>query len=417
MTESVVIEARSLIDKVSSDPIAYYPSLLHFSKKYNLGTDIHKEVILLGSIINDLIETDPDNIRTKEYRENIYLKWNDIINRINNQHNLKVHFRKIEESYTIKQKFLDQKPEEKTIFFCKDISRKISDDFSLNNISLDLRLGEITGLVGENGNGKTSLLRIIAGELKANRGSLQYNFSGAPCNNWIEIKRSIGYVKQTLLPWRGVTSVREQLKFTAAMKGITGINNEAQYDFIISRLNLEGHQNKLWNELSGGYRLRFELARQLIWQPKLLILDEPLGNLDIKSQLTFLQDLRNLTNSISNSMAVIISSQNLYEVEKISDHVVFMRNGSAVYNGHVADIGAENKYRCYEIDTSASILDLQNALRNLQVKEIRREAFYKLIFTHENIQSADIMQELGKRDIPVLYFRDITHSTRLLFEK
>lgn len=417
MSRSVLIEAKSLIDKVISDPVAFYNSLLNFSKKYNLRADIHSEVIILGSIINDLIESDSANTLSHEYRETIAKKSIEIVDKIKDQlyqlDQLKVN----EDIRTIKRKYLDQKPDDTTIFSCKAISRKISGDFSLQDITLELRLGEITGLVGENGNGKTSLLRIIAGELKPGKGTFNYNFTNVPNKDWIEIKRSIGYVKQTLLPWRGVTSVREQLQFTAAMKGITGSKNKAQYDFIITRLNLENHQNKLWSELSGGYKLRFELARQLIWQPKLLILDEPLANLDIKSQLIFLQDLRNLTNSISHSMAVIISSQNLYEIEKISDQVIFMRNGQAIYNGHITDIGVENNFQCYEIDTTATVLELQNALQGLKVKEIRRESFYKLIFTPDNIRSENIMQELGRKGIPVQYFRDITHSTRLLFEK
>jgi len=196
------------------------------------------------------------------------------------------------------------------------------------------------------------------------------------------------------------------------MKGITGKHNKTQFEFILSRLNLENYQDRSWSELSGGFRLRFELARQLIWQPQLLILDEPLANLDIKSQLTFLQDLRDLTNSISNSMAVIISSQNLYEIEKISDHIVFIRDGQSQYNGEMANVGWDNAFHCYEIDTRAGVLDLQTALRDLPIREIRNENFYKLIFTDERVRSIDIMQELGKKGITVSYFRDITHSTR-----
>lgn len=416
MSDPVHSEARNLMENINRDPIAYYSSLLDFSKKY-ADNATHREVILLGSLVNEFVETDPNSSVENGFKQEINKKGAHIISRILEERSSETGTDPVKEANDIKAHFLEQKPTELSVFVCKDLYKRISSSFCLKDISLNLKLGEITGVVGENGNGKTSLLRIIAGELKPGKGSLEYHVDGKPCHNWIDIKRSIGYVKQTLFPWRGVNSVRQQLQFTAAIKGITGKENKAQFEFIIARLGLDKYQNRLWSELSGGYKLRFEIARQLIWQPRLLILDEPLANLDVKTQLQFLIDLRNLANSISHSMAVVISSQNLYEIEKISDHIVFLKDGGPIYNGETKGLGQKNKFRCYEIDTRSDALELQKALRKLPIREIRSESFYKLIFTDREVLGEDLMRELADQCIDIRYFRDITNSSRLLFEK
>jgi ABC-2 type transport system ATP-binding protein len=417
MIDRVTQEADSLLEHLSKDPIACYPALVDFSDRYAGNPEIRKDVILLGSLVNEFVETRSYSSDRSQYKAEINKQGARIIDRIIEQHRANGEHWVGIEAANIREHYFRQKPTNRCVFSCTGVSKKISASFSLQDISLDLKLGEITGLVGENGNGKTSLLRIVAGEIRPDHGSVKYPFLRESRNNWIDIKRSIGVVKQTISPWRGVNSVRHQLQFTAAIKGITGKANKAQYDFIISRLNLSNFEDKQWNSLSGGFKLRFEIARQLMWRPKLLILDEPLANLDIKSQLLFLSDLRNLTNSISHSMSVIISSQNLYEIEKIADQIVFLRDGRPAYNGAINTVGADNKFRCYEIDTSANVLELQRALFGLPVREIRSETFYKLIYTEERLSSSELLQELAKRRIKISYFRDISHSTRLLFEK
>jgi len=316
----------------------------------------------------------------------------------------------------VKAFYLSQQPAKRAIACCRDVSKKISAGFSLQNISLELRLGEITAVLAENGNGKTSLLRILAGDLRHDTGSLDYPQFARGNQDWRAIKHLIGYVQQHLYPWRGNRTVRQQLQYSAAIKGITGKENDRQFDFIIARLGLEKYKHYNWNHLSGGYRLRFELARQLIWKPRLLILDEPLANLDVKGQQLFLNDLRSLTDSISHSMAVVISSQNLNEIERIADQILFLRKGAAYYQGKAGAIGDTHIYRCYEIDTDHHHLAMQQALEGLDIKEIRNDTFYRLIYSGLELGPGPILAALIGHGIEVRYFREITHSTRILFE-
>lgn len=285
--------------------------------------------------------------------------------------------------------------------------------FELPELDLQLRLGEITGIVGENGNGKTTLLRIVAGELEPSGGELSYPLFDAPAGDWYHIKQNIAYIPQQLTPWQGF--LKENLHFTAAIRGIKGTENEDRVDFIIHRLGLSQYEEAFWSEISSGYKLRFELARTLVWRPRLLIIDEPLGNLDINTQQLFLQDLRYLARSSRHPMAILLSSQHLHEVESIADNIIFIKNGEALYNGKMRDFGSNRQENLYELNTSASKSDLLERLRHLPQLEVEDVGQVKVIRTPVGMSANELLTELVQAQIPVAYFRDISTSTLKLF--
>lgn len=242
--------------------------------------------------------------------------------------------------YELEKKAYFQKPKASKYFnsnlvfegkgICKNYKVR-STKFNLRSIDLNLRLSEITAIVGENGNGKTTLLRIIAGELAASQGEVSYPYwTSSGDTDWYSIKKQIAYVPQELPKWHGL--LVENLQFAASIHDITGKDNDREVDWIIYRLGLEQYKKAKWNEISGGYKRRFALAMALICKPKLLILDEPMANLDINTQMRFLQDLRDLANSCKYPIAVVISSQNLYDIEIIADQIIFIKNGRAAYS-------------------------------------------------------------------------------------
>ncbi|PSB45504.1 hypothetical protein C7B80_16750 [Cyanosarcina cf. burmensis CCALA 770] len=289
-------------------------------------------------------------------------------------------------------------------------------NFKLKNISLELELGRITSVVGENGNGKTTLLRIVAGELAASAGKVSY-----PClslnskSDWYSIKEQIAYIPQELPRWHGLLA--ENLHFVASIHGITGKANEYEVDWIIYRLGLEQYKKAKWNEISGGYKRRFALAMALICKPKLLILDEPMANLDINTQMPFLQDLRHLANSYKYPIAVLISSQHLYDVEKIADQIIFIKNGEAKYNGLVKDIGSDRKFNYYEIDCDLSQENLNNVLQNMGYTKIEKVGGNFIIHTSLSIKNTDLIGIFAENNVSLKYFRDISKSTRTFFEE
>lgn len=289
--------------------------------------------------------------------------------------------------------------------------------FHLRGVDLDLRQGEITGVIGENANGKTTLFRILVGELKHKEGTLTYPGLGAEkpeAINWATVKRGIAYVPQTLGRWFG--SLEDNLRYAAAIKGITGAANDQEIDYIIERLGLRDYLNHGWDALSGGFKLRFELARALVWKPKLLVLDEPLANLDFRSQLVILRDLRDLANSFTNPIAVVLSSQHLYEVEAVADRILFLKQGHVVFNGLLADVGANRTQNVYELGCDLDLSELRARLRDANVLRVAFDGISKVIYTHRALGRTEMIRLLLDRDIDIRYFRDISRSVKQLFD-
>ncbi|WP_341527374.1 ABC transporter ATP-binding protein [Nostoc sp. UHCC 0302] len=304
------------------------------------------------------------------------------------------------------------------VFQCDQIyktykSRSVK--FQLSNINVSLKLGEITAIVGENGNGKTTLLRIIAGKLAPSTGELRY-----PCltlkkkTDMYSIKQQIAYIPQELLPWEGL--LFDNLHFAAAIHGFTGQDNEDEVEFITLRLGLEQYKKAKWTEISGGYKMRFALAKALISKPKLMILDEPLANLDINTQLLFLQDLRDLANSISEPKSIIVSSQNLYEIENIADNIIFIKDGQTLYNGSVKNFGDDRTENSYEINCNQSKEEIEDLLEKVNYKRIEKVGNGFIIHTHRDVGSNYLLKVFLEQGISLKYFRDISKSTRKLFE-
>ena len=151
---------------------------------------------------------------------------------------------------------------------CKSYRRG---DFTLQDISIEARYGEIIGIVGRNGNGKTTLFRLIVGELRPDRGILGFpTIQPSGAVRWSRVRQDIAYVPQDLPSCYG--SLRSNLHYEAAFHGIRGEHNAREVAYIAERLGLSDELDKQWHELSGGYKLRFSLARALVWKPKVLVL-------------------------------------------------------------------------------------------------------------------------------------------------
>lgn len=294
-------------------------------------------------------------------------------------------------------------------------------NFYLENVSLKLRLGEITGVVGENANGKSTLFRLLVGERKHLEGELSYPGLGASDAgriDWTLVKGQIAYVPQSLPTWYG--TVEENLRYSAAIKGSTGAQNDLDLAYIVERLGLTAYLSSRWSEMSGGIKLRCALAQALIWKPKVLALDEPLANLDFRSQLSLLRDIRDLANSYSDPIAVILSSQHLHEVEAIADRILFLSNGKVIYYGDRAELGQKRSENTFELGfehgKNPDLITLRRHLHSEAVSRVAFDGMSYLITTQRDFESKDLLALLLERDIPIRYFRDISTSVKQLFE-
>jgi ABC-2 type transport system ATP-binding protein len=287
--------------------------------------------------------------------------------------------------------------------------------FVAGPVSFEFRAGEITALVGENAHGKTTLLRTIVGEHLTSSGRITFPaLTHSPQFRWSEVKQHIGYLPQKLPDWRG--SLEDNLYFRAALHGLRPSESETQVQYLVARLDLADHFTKHWSELSGGFQLRFALAQALVGRPRMLVLDEPLANLDPKAQAALLWDIQNMAKSAHNSMAVLITSQVLNPLEAISDNVIFLRSGRVVYEGPTGGIGAERTSNLYECDTPLSVSVLLERIGKY-VLNVKDNGVHYIIRTPLSISFSDMLQLLKDANVEFTHFRDIGRSAAGLFER
>jgi ABC-2 type transport system ATP-binding protein len=302
---------------------------------------------------------------------------------------------------------LDKKP----LLIAENVSKVYGRrKFRLGDISISIHEGDVWGLVGENGNGKTTLLRILAKDLKFDQGSLQYQIDENASSDY-DLRTKLTYIPQRTPKWYG--SLKTNLKFAATHYGIKGEENELIVLMMIIRFGLWKYRNHNWDELSSGYKMRFELARTFLRSPKLLLLDEPLANLDVLAQQLILEDLKNLSQSLSNPLGIILSSQQLFEVEKISDKILFLKNGAPTHLSNANE--EEEQLTVLELDILDSREELNAALDSLVGHEIKFNGGTYLVSLPIKNGMNQILQALVNHNIQIRYVRDISQSTRRLF--
>lgn len=283
--------------------------------------------------------------------------------------------------------------------------------FALGPISFDIKERQIIGLVGENGNGKTTLLRTLCGELRPNSGIIKYHFNH---QDDYSLRSHLIYIPQRTDSWQG--SLISNLKFTASTYGINGEENEFITQLVIARMGLRKFREHSWKNLSSGYKMRFELARALLRKPKILLIDEPLANLDILAQQVVLDDFRDIANSPFRPLGIVLSSQQLYEVEKTSDNVIFLKNGSPRNLQEDTDVTyAEVPKFIIEFETEYNQEDVRAILTPLSLERLDiNGGTYVATFPHV-VTIQDFLLLILEKQMPISYFRNISKSTRRFF--
>jgi ABC-2 type transport system ATP-binding protein len=203
------------------------------------------------------------------------------------------------------------------------VSKFYGEQKALDNISFEVRTGEIVGFIGPNGAGKSTMMKIITGFIPASSGKAYVNGIAVEDDN-LEVKKQIGYLPENN-PLYPEMYVREYLGFVASIYK-THSSGKKQTDNIIELTGLAPEQNKKIGSLSKGYRQRVGLAQALIHNPAVLILDEATTGLD-PNQIV---EIRNLIKEAGKEKTVMISTHIMQEVEAICNRVIIIDNGVIV---------------------------------------------------------------------------------------
>ncbi|RAJ10603.1 ABC-2 type transport system ATP-binding protein [Chitinophaga skermanii] len=201
---------------------------------------------------------------------------------------------------------------------------------AVNNISFELKKGEIVGFLGPNGAGKSTTMKIITGYLPPTEGTVKVAGFDVVTNT-MEVRKRVGYLAEAN-PLYFDMYVREFLSFVADAHQVP--NKWARIDEMIAMTGLTAERNKKIGALSKGYKQRVGLAQALIHDPEVLILDEPTSGLD-PNQLV---EIRDLIKSLGQNKTVMLSTHIMQEVEAMCSRVIIIKNGNITANDYISNL-------------------------------------------------------------------------------
>ncbi len=203
----------------------------------------------------------------------------------------------------------------------RNLTRKFGDLTAVNDLTFQVKEGEVFGFLGPNGAGKTTSINMICGLLEPTSGNVMLKGRVSDYRN-PEIRRSIGMCPQSIVLWERLTCL-EQLEFMAQMYEISGRAARESSLRLLEELGLEEKRDSLARTLSGGMQRRLNLAMALVHDPELVILDEPEAGLDPQSRVK----VREYIQSLARRKTVIVTTHNMDEAERVADRVAIIDHG------------------------------------------------------------------------------------------
>jgi len=216
----------------------------------------------------------------------------------------------------------------------------------LKRASFDVGRGEVLAVLGPNGSGKTTLLKIIVGILKPASGSVLLDGRDLLSMQRREIARLIGYVPQESVIRFPLTAIELVLQGRFAQGKLLGFESEEdvrEAQLAMDMTEADEFSSRLVNELSGGERQRVMLARALASRPQLLVLDEPIANLDISHQVKVLELVKRLT--IEQGLTAIVVTHELNLASEFATRVLLLKSGEVVACGAPHQVMTESALR------------------------------------------------------------------------
>jgi ABC-2 type transport system ATP-binding protein len=237
----------------------------------------------------------------------------------------------------------------------KDLTKSFGGKTVVRKLSMQVRRGQIYGFLGPNGSGKTTTIRMLCGLLTPDSGSGRC--LGFDILKQSElIKQHVGYMTQRFSLYQDLT-IRENLEFVARIFGIADPAGTARD--AIARLGLQGRENQLAGELSGGWKQRLALGAAILPEPDLLLLDEPTAGVDPKARREFWNEIHNLA---ADGLTVLVSTHYMDEAERCHE-IAYIAYGNLLARGTVQEVIAGSGLETW-IVTGADLHDLGNELEH-----------------------------------------------------
>ena len=255
---------------------------------------------------------------------------------------------------------------------------------ALNNLTFDVKQGEVFGLLGPNGAGKTTFLGILAGTVIKTDGTI--NVWGFDIDkNPRQVKASIGIVPQEV-NLDAFFSPRKLLELQAGLYGVP--NKDRITDIVLKMVSLEKQANSYSRSLSGGMQRRLLIAKAMVHQPPILVLDEPTAGVDVELRKNLWENVKALNKE---GVTIILTTHYLFEAQEMCDRIAIINKGNLV-----------------ALDTTQKLLDrIQTKKIYFKVKEVKNKENIKLDGIKFNIISNNLIIAIYEKN--AYNFSDITN--------
>lgn len=274
-----------------------------------------------------------------------------------------------------------------TILSLKNLDKKYGAVHAVNNLSFEIKKGNVYGILGPNGSGKSTTLGIILNVVNATSGEFSW-FDGKVSTH--EALKKVGAIieRPNFYPYM---SAIQNLKLVCKIKGVSYGNIEAK----LKAVNLYDRRDSKFKTFSLGMKQRLAIASALLNDPEILILDEPTNGLDPQG----IHEIRQIIKDIAtNGTTILLASHLLDEVEKVCSHVVVIRNGIKLYEGRTDEMTASNGF--FDLRTEGNQDQLKELLEKYDgISSVKNEGELLVAVLNKNISATEMNEYLFHKGI------------------
>ena len=290
----------------------------------------------------------------------------------------------------------------------KGLKKSYNNTPALNGVDIEISNGEFFGLLGPNGAGKTTTINILTGLVFKDAGTCLV-FEKDIVKDYRYTRSKIGIAAQELsVDW--FFTIEKLLYFQAGYYGISAQKAKTRVDELLKRLGLDKKRDSRLRQLSGGMKRRFQIAKALVHDPDILILDEPTAGVDVELRHDLWKYLKELHNK---GKTILLTTHYIEEAELLCDNVAIIDEGTILKEGSPKQLTKELGKSGVTVQTRKGIQNIENLLTDLTytVEDSR------LHFSVDDAEKAipDIIQKLSKINIPIHSITTETSSLEDVF--
>lgn len=286
----------------------------------------------------------------------------------------------------------------------QNLTKKYGTHKAVNEISFNLKKGEIVGFLGVNGAGKSTTMKMLTGALLPTSGNIFIQGQNIATNP-IQAQQKIGYLPEHN-PLYLEMYVREYLGFRADIFQI----DKSRIEQMISLTGLSSHANKKIVELSKGYRQRVGLAAALLHDPEILILDEPTTGLDPNQIL----EIRQIIRELASEKVILLSSHIMQEIQAICHRVMILHQGKIILDKPMNEL--QNKHQTIEVQFDYKIEEqFLKKIPHLTSVQNLYDAFYVLSFDNQEDMRASVFDFATENGLKILQINHKHNDLETLF--